>query len=90
MKYLSNFCRSLEKPLINYKVELKLKWTKHCVLIVLGNENDNTDVSSNNVIVTIKGTKLYIPVVTLSVKNNQKLFKLLTKGLEMSVYWNEY
>ena len=28
LKYLSNFCRSLEIPLINYKVELKLRWTK--------------------------------------------------------------
>ena len=26
LKYLSNFCRSLEMPLINCKVELSLKW----------------------------------------------------------------
>ena len=32
LKYLSNFWRSLEMPLINCKVELKLKWTKYCVL----------------------------------------------------------
>ena len=25
LKHLSNFCRSLEMPLINFKVELKLK-----------------------------------------------------------------
>ena len=30
LKYLSNFWRSLEIPLINCKVELKLKWTKYC------------------------------------------------------------
>ena len=30
-------------PLINCKVELKLKWTKHCVLTMLGNENSNTN-----------------------------------------------
>ena len=29
LKYLSNFCRSLEMPLINCKIELKLEWTKH-------------------------------------------------------------
>ena len=28
-KYLSNFWRSLEIPLINSKIELKLKWTKY-------------------------------------------------------------
>ena len=28
--------------------------------------------------------------VTLSARDNQKLLKLLNKGLERSVYWNEY
>ena len=32
LKYLNNFWRSLEMPLINSKVELKLKWKKYCVL----------------------------------------------------------
>ena len=31
LKYLSNFWKSFKIPLINSKVELKLKWTKHCV-----------------------------------------------------------
>ena len=30
LKYLSNFWKSLEMPLINCKVELKLKCTKYC------------------------------------------------------------
>ena len=34
LKYLSNFWRSLEMPLINCKVELSLKWTENCILIV--------------------------------------------------------
>ena len=38
----------------------------------------------------LKDTKLYVPVVTLSAKDNQKLSKLLSKGSERSVYWNEY
>ena len=32
IKYLSNFWRSLEMPLINCKVELSLKWYEHCIL----------------------------------------------------------
>ena len=76
--------------LIHCKVELKLRWMKHCVLSVLDNENYNANVDSNNIIFTIKDTKLYIPVVTLSVKDNQKLSKLLSKGFEKSVYWDEY
>ena len=29
-KYRSNFWRSLEIPLINFKIELKLRWTRNC------------------------------------------------------------
>ena len=32
LKYLSNFWRSLEMPLINCKVELSLKWYDKCLL----------------------------------------------------------
>ena len=58
-------------PLIGCEVELKLKWTSHCVLSALG--SDNADPNSSNIILTIKDTKLYVPVVTLSAKDNQKL-----------------
>ena len=60
--YLSNSCRLLEIPLINCKVELKLRWAKYCVLSA-----DNE--LSNNIVFDIKGTKLYAPVSTLSSKD---------------------
>ena len=44
----------------------------------------------NNIVSTIKDTKLYIPAVTLSARDNQKLSKVLCKRLERSVYWNEF
>ena len=75
-------------PLINCKVELKLKWTKYCVSSAAGTDNNN--FNSNNTIFTIKLTKLYVSVVILSAKENQKLSQLLNKGFERSVYWNEY
>ena len=75
IKYLCNFWRSIEMSLINCKVELKLNWTKHCVLATDGNDND--DANSSNIICTIKDTKLYVPVATLSAKDNRKLSKLL-------------
>ena len=61
---------------------------KNCALTAAGNENDNDNAS--NIIFTTKGTKLYVPVLTLSVKDNPKLSKLLSKGFEKSVYWNEH
>ena len=61
-EYLSNFWRLLEIPLINCKVELKLRWTKYCVLSVAGIDNVNSNDEDNNNIFTIKDTKLYVPV----------------------------
>ena len=91
LKYLSNIKRSLEMALINCKVEIKLKWTKYCVLSVAGTENDaNHNNNANNIIFTIKDTKLYVLVVTLLARDNQKLSELLSKVFELSVHWNEY
>ena len=77
-------------PLINCNVELKLRWTKHCVLSVAGIYNANGNNDDNDIAFTIKNTKLYVPVVTLSARDNQKLSKLLSKGFERSIYWNKY
>ena len=79
LKYLSNFWRSLEMPLINCKVELSLKWYERCLLIV-----------SNTATFRITDTKLYAPVVTLSIEDNSKLSKLLNEGFKRPIYWNEH
>ena len=77
-------------PLINFKVELKIKWTKYCVLHAAGTDNVNGNINGNSIVFTINDTKSYVPVVTLSARDNKKLSKLLSKGFERSVYWNEY
>ena len=58
LKYLSNFWRSIEMPLINYKTELKLKYTKSCVLAANGNDDDSDNDNDNNTIFNIKDTKI--------------------------------
>ena len=75
LKYLNNFRRSLEMPLINCKVELWLTWSKNCMLSSVA--NDST--------FAITDTKLYFPVVTLKIEDNTKLSKLLSKGFKRSV-----
>ena len=50
---------------------------------------DNDDANSN-ITFTIKDTNLYVPVVILPAKGNQKLTKPFSKLSERSVYWNEY
>ena len=59
LKYLSNFWRSLEMPLINCKVELSLKWYDRCLL-----------TTANTTTFKITDAKLYVPIVTLSVEDN--------------------
>ena len=68
-------------PLINRKIELKVKWMKYCVLSA--NSNDNANNNPNIIVFTIKDTKLFVLVVTLAAESNQKLSKLLTKGFEL-------
>ena len=55
-----------------------------------GSDNVNCNDDDNNIIFAIKDRKLYVPVVNLSARDNQKLSKILNKGFERSVYWNEY
>ena len=82
LKYLSNFWRSLEMPLINCKVELSLKWIENCVLTTAANANKAT--------FKITDAKLYVPIVTLSIEDNSKWSKLLNEGFKRPIYWNEY
>ena len=80
LKYLSNFFRSLEMPLINSKIKLNLTWKKECAL--------STD--DGNAVFIINGTKLYVPVVTLSKEDNKDFIEQQNKGFQRSIYWNEY
>ena len=48
--------------------------------------NDNTDANPGNIFFTVKDTKLFVSIVTLPAKTNQKLLKFLNKGFERSIY----
>ena len=47
-----------------------------------------TAANANKVIFKITDTKLYVPIVTLSVEDYSKLTKLLNEGFKRPVYWN--
>ena len=79
LKYLSNFWRSLEMPLINCKVELSLKWYERCLL-----------TTATTATFKITDAKLYVPIVTLKTEDNTKLSKLLSEGFKRPIYWNKY
>ena len=83
LKYLSNFWRTLEMPLINCEVELILTWSENCVII-------STNVANQNPTFTITETTLYVPVVTLSTQDNAKLSPQLKSGFKRTISWNKY
>ena len=87
LKYLSNFWRSLEMPLINCKVELSLKWVENCVLTTAAIGANATATGADSATFEIADTKLSVPVVTLSTEDNVKLVKQLN---EIPVYWSKY
>ena len=80
LKYLSNFWRTLEMPLINCEVKLILTWSSNCVIIY-------TNVANQVPTFTITETNLYVLVVTLSSQDNAKLLK---SGFKRTTSWNKY
>ena len=80
LKYLSNFFRSLEMPLINCKIKLNLTWKKECVL----------STANDDAVFNINDTKMYVPVVTLSKEDNKDFIEQQNKGFQRSINWNEY
>ena len=65
-------------PLIICKIHLELNWTKDCLMSAIA---DTT--------FTITNTKLYVPIIILSSKDNVKLVKLLEERYKRPVYWND-
>ena len=51
LKYLSDFWKSLEMPLINCKVELKFRWIKYSVFSAEGTKNKINENDSDNKII---------------------------------------
>ena len=84
LKYVSNFFRSLEIPLVNCKIDLELTWHKNCMI-------SSVDTAANQVVsFMITDTILYVPIVTLSTKDNTNLTKQLREGFKRTIYWNQY
>ena len=80
LKYLTNFWRTLEMPLINCEANLELTWSKDCVITNSTGEGK----------FQITETKLYVPVVTLSTQDNAKLLQQLKSGFKRTINWNKY
>ena len=60
LKYLSNFWRNLEMPLINCEINLDLNWSKKCAIL--------TSNADQEVTFYLIDTNLYVPVVLYQLK----------------------
>ena len=72
LKYLSNFWRLLEMPLINCKIYLELNWIEDCILF-----SNETSIKFE-----IMDAKSHVPVVILSTKGNVNLTRQLSDGFK--------
>ena len=74
-------------PLINCEVSLTLTWSKNCILTKITTKTTRAPQRDNparqaihaptNAIFKIKNTKLYFPVVTLSIKDYNNFLEQL-------------
>ena len=95
LKYLGNFWSSLNIPLVNSEVSLTLSWSETGVItsmekgtFVAGQPNRGG--SPETAAFKIKDCKFYVPVVTLSAENDDKLLEQLKTGFKRTIKWNKY
>ena len=52
-------------------------------------KNTRRDLSPTNATLQITDTKLYVPVVTLSVENDKRLLEQLRTAFKRTIKWNK-
>ena len=96
LKYLGNFWRSLNIPLINCAVSLELRCDKTCVItsleqrVIAGANPPARDNGPTGATLEITKSKLYVPVVNLSEDDEIKLLTNLKSGFKREIIWNKY
>ena len=103
LKYLSNFWRYFDLPLINCEIDLDWSWSKECIISeisimprVSGNPRANPPTLDVKVIQTtgatfqINNAKIYIPVITLSINDNIEFLGKIKKRFKRIISWNKY
>ena len=93
LKYLGNFWRALNIPLISCEVSLELKWDKNCIITSLEPRDiggGNRDNSPTGATLAINNCKLYVPAVTLSKDDDFTLLTNLKSGFKREIIWSKY
>ena len=83
LKYLRNFWRTCEMPLIHCEINLIFTWSAGCVII-------HTNIANQIPTFAITEANLYVPVVTLSTQDNAKVLTQLKSGFKIAISWNRF
>ena len=101
LKHLSNFWRTLDRPLIQGDINLILTWSEKFVLsaraykekfVATGTDQNPQFVEINDptkAIILMTDLKLYVPVVTLSTKNDNKILEQLRIVFNRTIEWKK-
>ena len=100
LKYLSNFWRTLDMSLINCEVSLTLTWSENCLLTDITTQTTRAAQGDNparpaihaptSATFKITDTKLYVPVVTFSTKDDNNFLEQLKSGFKRTIKRNKY
>ena len=98
LKYLTHFCRSLDLPLINSVIELNLRWSKSFAISEISRTFRAAGDPLVQLVVTattggtfqINNTKLYVPVVSLSINDNIIFLGNTKQGFKTTISRNKY
>ena len=103
VKYLSNFWRSLDLPLITCEIELDFSWSKEDIISEISITHSvppNTDanplvqemasIQKTGATFQINNAKFYVPVVTLSINDKIEFLENIKQGFNRTISWNKY
>ena len=94
LKYLGNFWRTLDMPLINCEVSFTLTWSENCVITSKATREADPDAdpavarinNPTNAVFKITNCKLYVPnCMSLSAENDNKLLEQLKTGFKRTI-----
>ena len=94
-----HFWRPLDLPLSNCEIELDLLRSRKRIISETGRTPEvpaNPDANpripptlTSDATFHINSTKLYVPVVTLSINDNIKFLESLMQGFKRTIFWNK-
>ena len=79
LKYLSNFWRTREMPLINCEMSLIVTCSKNCVISSATGEAE----------FSMTDAKIFVPVATLSTQDKAKLLEQIKPSFKRTINWKK-